>query len=102
TCAPTGTPYCSDHCSPCPTIRPFCPAQACGSCIANPVCGAAQVCLPTNNPNVSGCCTCATVTPSPTPKAVVCSGDCDNGGDVDVTEIITLVNIILGSADSSA
>jgi hypothetical protein len=33
---------------------------------------------------------------------LVCLGDCDSSGSVDVNEIITLVNIALGNADSSA
>src|SRR5713226_193966 len=45
-CAPTGTPYCSDHCVPCPTIRENCFATACGACLSNPTCAADEVCLP--------------------------------------------------------
>ncbi|MBI1815105.1 MAG: hypothetical protein HYR72_09015 [Deltaproteobacteria bacterium] len=53
TCAPTGTPYSSDHCQPCPTIREGCYASACGQCIPNPT---------------------ATPTPSPTATATLCFG----------------------------
>jgi hypothetical protein len=53
TCAPTGTPYSSDHCEPCPTIREGCFASACGQCIPNPT---------------------ATPTPSPTATATLCFG----------------------------
>jgi Right handed beta helix region/Chlamydia polymorphic membrane protein (Chlamydia_PMP) repeat len=35
-------------------------------------------------------------------SSVTCAGDCDGGGSVTVNEIITLVNIALGSADASA
>lgn len=41
------------------------------------------------------------VTPTPTPR-VACSGDCDGSGDVTVNEIITLVNIALGTAEQTA
>jgi hypothetical protein len=41
------------------------------------------------------------VTPSPTPSTA-CVGDCDAGGSVTIDEIITLVNIALGSADPAA
>ena len=48
----------------------------------------------------------ATATPlptaSPTPAGGVCTGDCDGGGTVTINEIITLVNVALGSADISA
>jgi hypothetical protein len=36
----------------------------------------------------------------PTPN--LCVGDCDGSGDVTVNEIITLVNVALGSANASA
>jgi hypothetical protein len=38
-----------------------------------------------------------TASPSPIPTPV-CVGDCDGGGSVTVNEIITLVNIALGTA----
>lgn len=31
-----------------------------------------------------------------------CYGDCDNSGSVTITEILTLVNIVLGDAEPSA
>ena len=40
--------------------------------------------------------------PTPTPTPVACTGDCDGSGDVTVNEIITLVNIALGTAQASA
>jgi N-acetylneuraminic acid mutarotase len=40
------------------------------------------------------------VPPTPTPRP--CVGDCDASGDVTVNELITMVNIVLGSADASA
>ncbi len=54
TCAPTGTPYYSDHCQPCPTIREGCYASACGLCI-----------LVTATPTPTG------PTPSPTCSQIV-------------------------------
>ena len=90
TCAPTGTPYCSDRCLPCPTIRLGCYAVPCGECIQNPVCSSGEVCVP--RPAGSGCCACATVTPSPVP----CAGDCGGDGRVSVDELVKLVNIALG------
>ena len=42
-----------------------------------------------------------TPTQTATPTPPVCTGDCDGSGDVTVNEIITLVNIALGSADIS-
>ncbi len=41
-------------------------------------------------------------TPSPTPTPPTCVGDCDGRGGVTVDEIITLVNIALGTAGNSA
>jgi hypothetical protein len=45
----------------------------------------------------------ATVSPSltPTTPSEVCVGDCDGDGDVMVNELVTMVNIALGSADVS-
>jgi hypothetical protein len=40
--------------------------------------------------------------PTPTPTPVARTGDCDGSGDVAVNEIITLVNIALGTAQPSA
>jgi hypothetical protein len=69
TCAPTGTPYCSDHCPLAPTRAPGCDSPGGGPCSQNPTCGADEACVLTYFPyENSGCCTCATVTPtSPTP-----------------------------------
>ena len=36
--------------------------------------------------------------PTPTPRGGVCVGDCDGSGDVTINEIITCVNIALGTA----
>jgi hypothetical protein len=113
TCAPTGTPYCTTECIPCPTIRPNCySGGSCGLCIQNPACGSNEACVPTNNPNISGCCACATVTPTPpplptatatrTPPPSSCIGDCDGDGAVSIDELILGVNIALGAADFSA
>jgi hypothetical protein len=46
----------------------------------------------------------ATPTPSPTatPTPVICVGDCDGSGEVTVNELITMVNIALGTAPLSA
>jgi hypothetical protein len=52
--------------------------------------------------------TMATPMTSPTPTATatagpsVCVGDCDASGEVTVDELVTMVNIALGSADASA
>lgn len=90
TCAPTGTPYCADRCVPCPTIRPFCFAAACGACFATqpcppgevrPACGASLPCLS---------CPCVTVTPGG-----ACVGDCNDDGIVKVNEVVLGVNIAL-------
>jgi hypothetical protein len=65
-CAPTGTPYCSNQCIPCPTVRPNCYTVACGACIENPNCGVGEVQqCPADpfGPPPSGCCSCATPTP---------------------------------------
>jgi len=43
-----------------------------------------------------------TATPTPTSTPVACTGDCDGSGDVTVNEIITLVNMALGTAQPSA
>jgi hypothetical protein len=105
TCAPTGTPYCSNNCVPCPTIRPDCYVSACGWCIQNPTCEGNEACVPTDNLNINGCCSCATVTPSPTtsatpaPPAPSCVGDCSGNAQVTVDDILTMVNIALGNAD---
>jgi hypothetical protein len=40
---------------------------------------------------------CSIPTPTPTPSPTTCVGDCDGSGDVTVNEIITLVNMALGS-----
>jgi hypothetical protein len=69
---------------------------------------------PSHTPAISPPST-ATVTPTPTlspaptdtpsPTATVttgCTGDCDASGDVTVNELITLVNIALGTAPASA
>jgi len=118
TCAPTGTPYCSDNCVPCPTIRAGCYTVACGACVQNPTCGATEVCLPTNDPNVAGCCACApantltpvseTLTPSatptatPTPVAPVCIGNCNGDSQVTINELLILVNMALGNPQPPA
>jgi hypothetical protein len=41
-------------------------------------------------------------TPTPTPTPGPCVGDCNNDGQVTVDEILTLVNIALGTAEPSA
>lgn len=43
-----------------------------------------------------------TATPTPTPTPVICVGDCDGSGEVTVNELITMVNIALGTAPLSA
>ncbi len=40
-------------------------------------------------------------TPTPTPSSPSCIGDCNAGGDVTVNELITLVNIALGTANAT-
>ncbi len=47
--------------------------------------------------------TSPTPTPTPTPTAVAgCPGDCDGSGSVDINELLTLVNIALGTRPVSA
>jgi hypothetical protein len=41
-------------------------------------------------------------TPTPTPTPGPCVGDCNNDGRVTVDEILTFVNIALGTAEPSA
>lgn len=41
-------------------------------------------------------------TPTPTPGATVCVGDCSGDGDVTVDEILTMVNIALGTGTTAA
>jgi len=43
-------------------------------------------------------CSCATRTPTPTPVFGGCVGDCNANGVVSIAELITMVNIALGSA----
>jgi hypothetical protein len=72
-CAPTGTPYCSDQCQPCPTIRENCYANACGACIQNPTCGNDEVrqCPGGTYAGLGGCCGCEPPTPTPTPPPLL-------------------------------
>jgi hypothetical protein len=42
-----------------------------------------------------------TSTPRDTPTPIVCAGDCDGSGSVDISELILLVKISLGDADIS-
>lgn len=65
-CGPTATPYCADHCVPCPTIRPNCYAGACGECHENPACAPDEICV---RSGFGSCCTCATATVYPGPSA---------------------------------
>ncbi|MFI5367040.1 MAG: hypothetical protein ACHQ4J_15610 [Candidatus Binatia bacterium] len=44
----------------------------------------------------------STAQPTPTPAARPCTGDCDGSGDVTVNELITMVNIALGTEPLSA
>jgi hypothetical protein len=63
---------------------------------------------PTETPTPTATPTMATPMTSPTPTATAtagpsaCVGDCDASGAVTVDEIVTMVNIALGSADASA
>ncbi len=43
-----------------------------------------------------------TATPTPTPTPVPCVGDCNGDHSVTVDELLTMVNIALGSADVTA
>jgi len=52
---------------------------------------------PTNPPT-----TTPSNSPPSTPAAVACTGDCHGGGNVTANEIITLINIALGTAQPSA
>jgi len=46
--------------------------------------------------------TTETATPSSTPTRPPCAGDCDGGGSVAIDELVTLVNIALGTAAPEA
>jgi hypothetical protein len=82
-CAPTGTPYCADHCEPCPTIRAGCFAFACGACRENPVCAPNQTCEPVSGgQGFGGCCLCATAAIPPTPTATPPPGESQIRGHV--------------------
>jgi 6-phosphogluconolactonase (cycloisomerase 2 family) len=43
----------------------------------------------------------ATLGPTPTPTAPVCTGDCNHDGEVTVNELLTMINIALGNAGVS-
>ena len=51
----------------------------------------------TATPSATGTATTAAVTPSPT--VIRCLGDCNSDGQVTVSEILTMVNIVLGNAN---
>jgi len=107
-CGPTATPYCADHCVPCPTIRANCYADACGECHENPVCGPNEICL---GSGFGGCCTCVTPTldaglsptptSSPAPVAARCAGDCNGDGAITIDELVAAVTAALGTADAA-
>jgi hypothetical protein len=40
--------------------------------------------------------------PTPTPSPSACAGDCQGGGQVTISDVLTLVNIVLGNAQPSA
>ncbi len=91
TCVPTA--YCSDHCPP------LTPQLGC-TCIQNPTCSGDEACVSLGNE----CCACATLTPTPpetpTPSSTAtpaCTGDCDGNMHTTVDEIVTMVNIALGT-----
>jgi hypothetical protein len=42
------------------------------------------------------------VTPTLTPTAQSCTGDCDSSGEVEVTDLVLMVNIALGNLDASS
>jgi hypothetical protein len=56
---------------------------------------------PTPTPCVGNCAP-PSPTPSPTVTGAQCTGDCDGSGDVQINEIITCVNIALGTSPLSA
>ncbi len=116
-CAPTGTPYCSDHCSPepCATIREGCYAFTCSPCIQNPSCASDEACVP----GFSQCCTCATftptgtatptgtlptatATPTATASARVCCGDCNGDGIATLEELRSCLENPFGPGSCSA
>jgi len=58
--------------------------------------------VPTPTPTASATAP-RTATPTPSPTAISeCTGDCDGGGTVTVDELVTGVNIALGSLDVDA
>ena len=111
TCGATATPYCADHCEPCPTVRAGCYAGSCGECHENPTCGEGEICEPGGS---GGCCTCVPIggspTPSPTPvrspvaspTPPLCFGDCNSDGAIGIDELITAVNAALGGGPAQS
>ena len=85
---PTGTR------SPTPSATPTVPSSRTRTPSATPTPSATQPRTPTL---VVSATPSATPTPSPTP-ILTCAGDCNGSGQVTVDEILTMVNIALGSA----
>ena len=92
--------------SPMPTPTPECGSIPCeGTCAIGPVCIPGTPCpkYPTllgTCQLVSGTCICVPGTPLPTPTTPpppVCVGDCNGDGRVTISELMTGVNIALGS-----
>ena len=86
---PTQTPQLAT-----PTVTPTCPS---GIDPFPPKCSVGQV-LTCNDAPCGGGCSCATRTTVPTPSAGACVGDCNGDGVVAINELITGVNIELGTA----
>lgn len=94
---PTPTPTATEPCAGVPCGGPCVSCPSCGP----PACGAP--CLLGTCETVSGSCSCVPYTPAPvtpTPPSG-CVGDCTNGHAVTVAQLITLVDIALGTRDRS-
>ena len=102
-----------------PTTSPTIPPTPMGPCASVPCGGTCSVCPPctpgTVCPNycelgtcemVSGSCACvpgiSTPTPTSTPAISACIGDCNRDGAVTVDELVTGINIALGTTPVSA
>jgi hypothetical protein len=115
----TSPPFAVEVVEPTPTATPTepCSSIPCsGACAICPPCTPGTVCA--QGPCVLGTCEmvlggCAcvrtvvsptpTATPTPPPLPIAtCIGDCDGNGSVDVSDLITGVNIVLGALPLSA
>jgi hypothetical protein len=105
-CANEAANECHERCagcgvSDCCDVRsgPGCSDDACKTCVCNidgPCCDSLwdQQCAAEATNNCAQDCQCQGSTP--------CAGDCDGSGDVGISELVTCVNVALGSAELSS